>query len=237
MAKLKLNPGRGPISKKVISSAQKALKRKIIDISELRKAKIRAEDLEKTIISEEGLSEYDPLHAVYIYGQNKISVFIEQIAELPGLSKLTNAYVHAEDLYMPSGPPMSPLTKSYFTCWGFFDLCVGIKKETFGTVIIDLCRYLKVDPGLIKIFECMQNSRMGFYVHEGLFGKFIKLRELITEKMRSLAITGDEDQIIQQIENLGKAGITQMNIGPPLGPNPREAIERTKRIIAYFSSA
>ena len=48
MAKLKLNPGRGPISKKVISSAQKALKRKVIDISELRKAKIRAEDLEKT---------------------------------------------------------------------------------------------------------------------------------------------------------------------------------------------
>jgi len=182
MAKLKLNPGRGPISKKVISSAQKALKRKIIDISELRKAKIRAEDLEKTIISEEGLSEYDPLHAVYIYGQNKISVFIEQIAELPGISKLTNAYVHAEDLYMPSGPPMSPLTKSYFTCWAYFDLCAGIKKESLGTVAIDVCKFFNVDEGLIRVFENMQNSRMGFYVHEGISGNCVSLRELITDK-------------------------------------------------------
>jgi len=65
-----------------------------------------------------------------------MSVFVEQLAELPVLSKLTNAY--AEDGYLPSGPPMSPLTNSYFSCWGFFDLCVGQNKETFGTVTIDV---------------------------------------------------------------------------------------------------
>ena len=182
MAKLKLNPSRGPISKKVILSAQKTLKRKVIDISELRKAKIRAEDLEKTVISKEGLSKYDPLHAVYIYGQNKMSVFFEQIAELPELSKLTNAYIQAEDLYLPSGPPMSPLTTSYFTCWAYFDLCAGMKKESFATITIDLCKFFYVDDGLIRVFENMQNSRMGFYVHEGISGNFVSLRELITDK-------------------------------------------------------
>jgi hypothetical protein len=45
-----------------------------------------------------------------------------------------------------------------------------------------MCKYLNVDPGLVKIFEHMQNSRMGLYVHEGVSGKFTKLRELITEK-------------------------------------------------------
>jgi hypothetical protein len=59
---------------------------------------------------------------------------------------------------------------------------VGIKKESFGTVIIDMCRSLKVDQGLIKIFECMQNSRMGFYIHEGGSEGFVHLRELITQK-------------------------------------------------------
>ena len=44
------------------------------------------------MISEKELSELDPLHGVYAYAQNKISVFVEQIAELPALSKLTNAY-------------------------------------------------------------------------------------------------------------------------------------------------
>jgi hypothetical protein len=182
MGKLKRkSSGYSPISRKVLSGLRKTINRKVIDISELKNAKIDAENLEKSMITEKELSELDPLHGVYAYGQNKISVFVEQLAELPALSKLTNAYADAEDIYMPSGPPMSPLTKSYFLCWGFFDLCVGIKKESFGTVIIDICRSLNVDPGLIKIFECMQNSRMGFYIHEGVSEGFVHLRELITQ--------------------------------------------------------
>ncbi len=128
MGKLKRkSSGHGPISKKVLSGLRKTINRKVIDISELKNAKIHAENLEKSVITEKELAELDLLHGVYVYAQNKISVFVEQIAELPTLSKLTNAYSDAEDLYMPSGPPMSPLTTSYFSCWGFFDLCVGIK--------------------------------------------------------------------------------------------------------------
>ena len=128
------------------------------------------------------LAKLNPLHGVYAYAQNKISILVEQLGELSPLSKLIDAYADAENEYMPSGPPISPLTKSYFTCWGFFDLCVGLKKESFGTVVIDVCKYLGVHTNLITVFECMQNSRMGFYVHEGFSGKFINLRELITGK-------------------------------------------------------
>jgi len=182
MGKLKQkSSGQNPISKKVLSGLRKTINRKIIDISELKNAKIHSENLEKSVITEKELSELDPLHGVYAYAQNKISVLVEQVAELPALSKLSNAYADAEDIYMPSGPPISPLTKSYFLCWGFFDLCVGIKKESFGTVIIDICRSLNGDPGLIRIFECMQNSRMGFYIHEGVSDSFVHLRELITQ--------------------------------------------------------
>jgi hypothetical protein len=183
MEKLKRkSSGYSPISRKVLSDIRKSINRKVIDISEFKNAKIDAEKLEKSVISEKALSELDPLHGVYAYAQNKISVLVEQIAELPALSKLTNAYADAMDIYMPSGPPMSPLTTSYFSCWGFFDLCVGIKKESFGTIIIDICRSLNVDQGLIKIFEYMQNSRMGFYIHEGISEGFVHLRELITQK-------------------------------------------------------
>ena len=183
MTKLKANiSSRGPISKKVLSGLKKSINRKVIDLYEWKNAKIYAENLEKTIISEKELTSFDPLHGVYVYAQNKMSIFVEQLAELPALSRLTNAYADAQDLYIPSGPPMSPLTTSYFSCWGFFDLCAGIKKESFGKVIIDLCRSLNVDQGLIKIFECMQNSRMGFYVHEGISEGYVLLRELITQK-------------------------------------------------------
>ena len=175
-------PVSGSISRKVITGLRKTSTNKVVDLSEIRNAKIHAEDLEKTVVTEKELAGLDPLHAVYVYAQNKLSVLVEQIGELPPLSKLDNAYADAQDLYMPSGPPMSPLTTSYFTCWGFFDLCVGLKKESFGTVIIDVCKYLKVDPNLIMFFELMQNSRMGLYAHEGFSGKFTNLRELITGK-------------------------------------------------------
>jgi hypothetical protein len=174
-------PAGNPISRKIIAGLKKTSARKVIDISEIKERKSHAEDLEKTVVTEEELAEYDPLHAVYIFAQNKMSILMEQLGELPPLSKLANAYADAMDLYMPSGPPISPLTKSYFTCWGLFDLSVGIKKESFGTVIIDVCRYLGVHTNLITVFECMQNSRMGLYVHEGFSGNFILLRELITE--------------------------------------------------------
>ena len=126
------------ISKKILASMQQLLKEKVFDISEWRNAKISADDYQKTVISDDQLSKLDPVHGVYAYGQNKLSVFVEQLSQLPELSQLTNAYADAEDEYMPSGPPVSPLTYSYFSCWGFLDLCVGPRKETFSGVAIDL---------------------------------------------------------------------------------------------------
>jgi len=177
----------GPISKKVIAGLKKAKKKKIINFQELKEAKIHAENLEKTIISKEELGKHDPLHAIYIYAQNKVSVLVEQLTDLSAVSKLTNILDQADDTYMPSFPPQSPITQSYFTCWGFFDLFVGIKKETFGTIILDVLRTIKADPGLITIIECMQSSRMGIFVHKGHRDRYVILEELVT---------GDEYKVI-----------------------------------------
>jgi hypothetical protein len=173
---------RKSIATRVIAELESTRKRKVINIDELRRAKVRADELEATIASEKQLSNLDPLHAVYTYAQNKMSVFVDQLAELPAVSKLTEAYLKAEEEYMPSGPPMSPLTLSYFSCWGLFDLCVGAKRESFGTITIDLCKAMNVDQGLIRVFEIMQSSRMGLYVHEGLVNDRTNLRELMTGK-------------------------------------------------------
>jgi hypothetical protein len=189
----------GPISKKVIDGLKKAKNQKIIDFKELKEANAYAQDLDKTIVSEDDLSKHDPLHAVYVYAQNKVSVLVEQLSDLSALSKLTNTLEQADDIYLPSFPPKSPITQSYFTCWGFFDLCVGIKKESFGTVILDLLKHLKSNPGLIKIVECMQNSRMGIYIHKGHLDRYIILEELVTgEEIKVIVPSGyqgEKDEI------------------------------------------
>jgi len=189
----------GPISKKVIAGLKKAKNKKIINFQELKEAKTHADNLEKTIISEEKLSKHDPLHAIYIYAQNKVSVLVEQLSDLSAVSKLTNILDQADGTYMPSFPPQSPVTQSYFTCWGFFDLFVGIKKESFGTIILDILRMIKADQGLITIIECMQNSRMGIFIHKGCLDQYIILEELITGEEHKVIVPsgyqGKEDEI------------------------------------------
>ena len=189
----------GPISKKVVAGLKKAKNKKIINFQELKESKLHAENLERTIISEAELSKHDPLHAVYIYAQNKVSVLVEQLSDLSAVSKLTNILDQSDDTYMPSFPPQSPVTQSYFSCWGFFDLFVGIKKESFGTIILDVLRTIKADPGLITIIECMQSSRMGIFIHKGHLDRYVILEELITGEEHKVLVPsgyqGKEDEI------------------------------------------
>lgn len=46
----------------------------------------------------------------------------------------------------------------------------------------------------------------------------------VTDPMLRLAVVGTPCDVITQIESLAAAGITQVNLGGPLGPDPAEAI-------------
>jgi 5,10-methylenetetrahydromethanopterin reductase len=60
-------------------------------------------------------------------------------------------------------------------------------------------------------------------------------REQVTPDMLQLAITGSARDAIQKIEMLASAGITQVSVGGPLGPDPRETIRLFgEEIIPYF---
>jgi hypothetical protein len=189
----------GPIAQKVIAGFKKVKTAKVVDLSILRNAHIHAEALDQSVISAEMMEQLDPLHAVYVNAQNRLSVLTEQLCELPALEKLNNAYADAQDLYLPSGPPQSPLTSSYFICWGSFDLCVGLKKETLASVTIEMCKYLQVDAQTIQVFEHMQKSRMGFYIHRGTSGKFVLLEELISKQQIKAFVPSEYQGVAGQI--------------------------------------
>jgi 5,10-methylenetetrahydromethanopterin reductase len=55
--------------------------------------------------------------------------------------------------------------------------------------------------------------------------------------MLRLAILGTPKEVIEQIERLAEQGITQVNLGGPLGPDPAEAIRLMgTSVIPYFQS-
>ena len=75
---------------------------------------------------------------------------------------------------------MSPLTTSYFTCWAFFDACVGPTNETIGTTALELGAAFGMHPELLRLIRLMQESRMGLYVHEGADDSLVALRDVLT---------------------------------------------------------
>lgn len=182
---------KGPIAKRVIAALRKQSMRKVVDIEVVRQAKSYAAELDASVVTNDELAAMDPVHAVYIQAQNQLSVIAEQLVALPALERLTTPCAEAEDLYLPSGPPMSPLTTSYFFCWGTFDLVAGVKKESLGSVCIDLGRALGMNAELLHIFTLMQASRMGIYVHEGTEGHFVLLREIFTNvRVKAISPSG-----------------------------------------------
>lgn len=181
MERVNINECLGPIATKVIHNVDKIRGSKILDFSAIKKAKEYQTQLQKEKASKD-FSELDPLHALYADAQHCISDFIEQFSNLPESRLLNEKHNEAEDIYMPAGPPMSPLTHSYFFCWAAFDMCVGIKKETYATIMLALYKKLKSDLNLIQVIQCMQESRMGLYRHESYDGKFVYFNELYTNK-------------------------------------------------------
>ena len=126
----------GLIAQQLLKSVSKLRKQKVVDFAAFSAGKRHAEALQANVISAKRLAELHPLHARYVAVQNQISVMGEQLIVLPRLARLSKILTDAEEMYLPSGPPMSPLTSSYFFFWSTFDAAVGTHKETLGTCLI-----------------------------------------------------------------------------------------------------
>jgi 5,10-methylenetetrahydromethanopterin reductase len=56
---------------------------------------------------------------------------------------------------------------------------------------------------------------------------------LVEQRMFALAIYGTPEQMRERVRWLGERGVTQVNLGPPLGPDPLEALRITgEQVIA-----
>ena len=172
----------GVISTKLRSYLKPSKKRQIIPFSELVEINKESAELIDTIVKQEDLAQMDPMHALYIWLQNIVSVFAEQVSGFKELSEFFDIIEKAEDDYMPQGPPMSPLTRSYFSLWSFFDLTFGPDQETVGSCFLDLVDILGIPEDLNPALANMQNSRMGIYEHKGCNNNLILLKELLTDE-------------------------------------------------------
>ena len=171
----------------------------------------------------------DPLHAVYVAVQNVTSVFAERVSQFPEFKPYYQLAAKAEDEYMPGGPPMSPLTGSYFTTWAFFDLRFGPDHETIGTCLLDVAGPLGLGPDVIEAVRLMSETRMGVYEHAGAKGGRCLLRELITD---------DEFECYVPAGYPGKAGeLWFVRLCPPVEPVAYHVAFTTPYVLTDFGKA
>lgn len=174
----------GQISAKLQKRFIDIKNRKILDFQELNEA-IRK--LEENINSVKGpivsWHDYHPFSALYSSIQNLVSVLAEILTSFKELEELSRKVEKAQDTYVPGYPPLSPVTQSLFTFWAFFDLRVGIDRETIGTIILDLNETLQIGAGTMELIRNLQESRLGIYLYNGCNDDgSIALYEIYTHK-------------------------------------------------------
>ncbi len=171
---------KGPIARRVLDTLRRQLRLKVTDLAAFRAGREYAETLQRTVTPSEALAETHPAHALYILAQNQMSVMAEQLLRMPEMKSFAKQIGIAEDAYMPSWPPMSPISTSYFVCWSTFDLPIGARRETVGTVTIAVAKECGSHPKLVALMQLLQDSRMGLYQVARQDGMRVHLRDLAT---------------------------------------------------------
>jgi 5,10-methylenetetrahydromethanopterin reductase len=66
-------------------------------------------------------------------------------------------------------------------------------------------------------------------------GDMARAMALLDTRMFRLAIYGEPDDMLDRVRWLAAHGVTQINMGPPLGPEPEQALRITsERVIAQL---
>jgi len=104
--------------------------------------------------------------------------------------------------------------------------------DVLRSMISYFCPYLEA-PALATVgLQPADFTAIGPLVEAG---EYEAAKAAVTDNMFALALAGTPEDVIAQIEQLEAQGITQINLGGPLGPDPREAIRLMgERVIPYF---
>ncbi len=174
----------GRIAQKILQNFAKSRSLEVVDFSVHLAAKRRSDEYHSHLHTLELLLRrgFDPLHAHYVAAQNLVSLLCEELTLLAVLKPFVRIVSAAETTFMPDGPPFSPLTRSYFTCWAFFDVLFGKDQETIGGCIQELAVDLAIEPHLLTVIQAMQGSRMGIYEHCGMVDSEVVLRDIVDDR-------------------------------------------------------
>ena len=110
----------------------------------------------------------DPNFHGYAATLNITGVFALQALDILELIPFNNKLADFQDEYMPSYPPMSPITKSYFQAWMLFDARVSPNGPTMGRLFAHYLKKKNTMRYLWKALDGLNDSYGSFYEVEAV---------------------------------------------------------------------
>jgi len=174
----------GPIARKIIAAGRKHQRQTVVDLATVRQARDEMRGIIDQAKPPSDIGAEFPSFAAYIYVTNWALGIVEAAQDLKDLWRHVDRVAKAEEDYMPKGPPMSPITHSMFCAWSLWDLSVGVKRESLGSILLAIGRVQGMDPLFLGVLEKLVESRLGLHVHERTADGIVTLRELVTGEQR-----------------------------------------------------
>jgi uncharacterized protein (DUF1501 family) len=171
-----------PIARRVLECMRRQVRSKVVNLAAIRDGNEFAAALQNSVLPPETLREMHPAHAIYAHVQNQMSVMAEQLLELPEMNVFAKIIGEAQQEYMPSWPPMSPISTSYFWCWSTFDATANAHRETLGSVTLRIAAEFGVHPKMLSLMRAFNDSRMSVYRVEGHRDARVQLLDLATNQ-------------------------------------------------------
>lgn len=165
-----------PIARRVLECMRRQVRSTVVNLAAFREGMASAQALQETVVTPASLQGSHPAHALYAHVQNQMSVMAEQLLELEEMKAFAKLIGEAHEEYMPSWPPMSPITTSYFWAWSNLDMTANAHRETLGSVILRVATEFGVHPHMLALMRIFNDSRMGVYWPEFVFEGYVNHR-------------------------------------------------------------
>ena len=152
---------RSTLTEQTLKIIRKSKQKEIVKLKEIREIDSFLASLMKEIpeIDEDA----DPLYKRYIHVHNFIGVIIDLLIGLKPCQRFQRVHDEADDIYMPSGPPTSSITTSLFQHWFFYDLALGVSKESLGQIVLGALKFILPMFNGFEELQTLIESRLGFY--------------------------------------------------------------------------
>jgi len=209
----------GPIARKIIAAGRKHQKQQLVDLATVRAARDEMRGIIDRSKPTSDIGVKYPGFAAYIYVMNWVLGLVEAAQDLPELWRHVDRMAKAEEDYVPDGPPMSPITRSMYYGWSLWDLGVGVKRESIGSIVRDIGRVQGMDPLFLGVLDKLVASRLGLHVVEATGDEVVTLREFVT---------GERQHCVCPAGYLGQRGeVWLARVLPPPAATIQEAVVQT----------